>query len=75
MRNGLLNNRGNSMNCEYCDGDSDGYVKFLPKALKGFNASVHKGSMNEVKLLISGAGQKGSFNINFCPMCGKKLID
>ena len=51
------------MGCEYCEEDKDGYVKFLPKSLKGFNASIHKGSMNEVKLHISGAGQKGSFNI------------
>lgn len=61
--------------CDYCEADRDGYVKFLPKVLKGFNASIHKGSMNEARLFISGARQKGSFNIKFCPMCGKKLVE
>lgn len=60
------------MNCSYCDGDRDGYVSFLPKINKGFNASVHR-VMNEPQLIVTGAHSKGVFRINFCPMCGKAL--
>ena len=62
------------MYCEYCDGDRDGFVNFLPKAINGFNAYIYKGAMNDAKLCVTGVGKKGSFNIIFCPMCGKKLI-
>lgn len=61
------------MNCLYCDGDRDDYVKFLPKANTGFNASIHK-AMNEARLVVTGEYRKGVFRINYCPMCGKKLV-
>lgn len=61
--------------CEYCEEDKDGYVKFLPKCVRGFNAYIYK-SMNTPRLTIRGAYSKeGIFNINFCPMCGKKLVN
>ena len=63
--------------CEYCEEDKDGYVKFLPKCVKGFNAYIYKTRMNTSRsfLTIRGAYSKeGIFNINFCPMCGKKLV-
>lgn len=62
--------------CIYCDGDSEGYVRFLPKVNKGFNAFISKGSMGTVKLIVTGSNKKqGVFDIEFCPMCGKKLYN
>lgn len=60
--------------CIYCDGDSEGHVRFLPKVNKGFNAFISKGSMGTVELIVTGSNKKqGVFDIEFCPMCGKKL--
>lgn len=63
-----------NMNCIYCDGDREGFVRFLPKVNKGFNAYISKERMGTVRLIVSGANKKqGVFDIEFCPMCGKKL--
>lgn len=61
-------------NCEYCDGDRDDFVKELPKANKGFNGYVWKYGMDAPHLVFTAKGHhKCVFNINYCPMCGKKL--
>lgn len=61
------------MNCDYCDGDRDGFVTRLPKRDVGFNAYVLKNGVLEPHLEITGAYKRVRFNINYCPMCGKKL--
>lgn len=62
------------MNCDYCVGDRDDYVKFLPKDNKGFNGCIRKSSIDKPKLIVTGTLIEARFYINFCPMCGKKLI-
>jgi hypothetical protein len=62
--------------CRYCDGDRDDFVKPLPKLRTGFNAFISKvGHFSQPHIVITGKyyGQ-GEFAINYCPMCGKKLI-
>lgn len=61
------------MNCEYCNGDRDGYVAFLPKTGTGFNAFVWKDGRTLPHIAVSGRGGRSNFLINYCPMCGKRL--
>ena len=62
--------------CVYCDGDSDDYVSYLPKLKKGFNAFISKvGHFGQPHIVVTGKyREQGEFAINFCPMCGKKLV-
>ena len=56
------------MNCIYCDGDNEGFVRLLPKVNNGFNAYISKESMGTVRLIVSGTNKKqGVFDIEFCP--------
>lgn len=55
--------------CEYCNEDSDGYVKPIEKnnhAFVRFGASGWELSMRA-------NGWRGSAKIRFCPMCGRNL--
>lgn len=62
--------------CKYCEGDRDDYVSFLPKLKKGCNAFVSTvGHMGQPHLVVSLRNyREGEFVINYCPMCGKKLV-
>lgn len=62
------------MNCDYCDGDRDDYVRLLPKFSKGFNAFVSKHNVDKPQLVVTAPYMEGIFLIHYCPMCGKKLI-
>ena len=61
-------------NCEYCCGDPDGWVSYLPKIGKcNGNATVIK-SRRGSKLIVSlPFGKKLEYEIKYCPMCGEKL--
>ena len=63
--------------CVYCDDDRDDFVKPLPKLKKGFNAFISKvGHFGQPYIAITGKYYgKGEFAINYCPMCGKKLVE
>ena len=61
--------------CKYCDGDRDAYVSFLPKLKKGCNAFVSTvGHMGRPHLVVTTRNDRGEFVINYCPICGKKLV-
>ena len=55
--------------CQYCNEDFDGYYKPLDK-----NAHVCVFDTPHEKILdINWYGHKMKININYCPMCGRKL--
>lgn len=56
--------------CEYCNEDSDGYVKPIEKNSHAF---VRFG-MNGWCLELSAKGWYGEAKIRYCPMCGRDLL-
>lgn len=55
--------------CEYCEGDVGGYIKPLDK-----NAHAWVFDKSHEKILdIDWYEHNMKININYCPMCGKKL--
>ena len=62
--------------CEYCMEDRDGYVSYLPKLKKGFNAFIcYVGFFGKPHIRVSGKYYNdGAFEIKYCPMCGRKLV-
>lgn len=62
------------MNCDYCQGDSDGWVSFLPK--KGEfngNAAVIDDFFGTYLRINLPHKKQLKYEIRFCPMCGRKL--
>lgn len=55
--------------CEYCNEDSDGYVKPIEKNCHAF---IRFG-MNGWEISLSAKGWNGSAKIMYCPMCGRRL--
>ena len=55
--------------CEYCNEDSDGYVRPIEKNSHAF---VRFG-MNGWELSMKANGWHGSAKIRYCPMCGREL--
>ena len=56
--------------CEYCNEDSDGYVKPLEKNSHAF---IRFG-MNGWEIDLRAKGWHGSAKIRYCPMCGRDLL-
>ena len=56
--------------CEYCNEDSDGYVKPIEKN----NHAFVRFGMNGWELNLQANGWHGSAKIRYCPMCGRDLI-
>ena len=56
--------------CEYCNEDSDGYVKPIEKNSHAF---VRFG-MDGWELSLKANGWHGSAKIRYCPMCGRDLL-
>lgn len=56
--------------CDYCNEDSDGYVKPIEKNCHAF---VRFG-MNGWELSLQAKGWHGSAKIRYCPMCGRDLL-
>ena len=56
--------------CDYCNEDSDGYVKPLEK---NGHAFVRFG-MSGWELSLKANGWHGSAKIRYCPMCGRDLL-
>ena len=56
--------------CEYCNEDSDGYVKPIEKNCHAF---IRFG-MNGWELSLKANGWHGSAKIRYCPMCGRDLL-
>ena len=57
--------------CEYCNEDSDGYVKPIEKN----NHAFIRFGMNGWELDLKANGWHGSAKIRYCPMCGRRLSD
>lgn len=56
--------------CEYCQEDFDGYYRTLDK-----NGHICIFDMPYEKILeVKWYGHKIKININYCPMCGIKLV-
>lgn len=55
--------------CEYCNEDSDGYVKPIEKN----NHAFVRFGMNGWELSLRANGWHGSTKIMYCPMCGREL--
>ena len=55
--------------CEYCNEDSDGYVKPIEKN----NHAFVRFGMNGWELDLQAKGWHGSAKIKYCPMCGREL--
>ena len=62
--------RTRSKLCEYCNEDSDGYVKPIEKNCHAF---IRFG-MNGWELDLKANGWHGSAKIRYCPMCGRDLL-
>lgn len=56
--------------CDYCNEDSDGYVKPIEKNCHAF---VRFG-MDGWELSLKANGWHGSAKIRYCPMCGRDLL-
>lgn len=56
--------------CEYCNEDSDGYVKPIEKN----NHAFVRFGMNGWELNLQANGWHGSAKIRYCPMCGRDLL-
>jgi hypothetical protein len=56
--------------CEYCNEDSDGYVKPLEKNCHAF---IRFG-MNGWEISLQAKGWHGECKIRYCPMCGRDLF-
>ena len=57
--------------CEYCNEDSDGYVKPIEKN----NHAFVRFGMNGWELSLKANGWHGSVKIRYCPMCGRRLVN
>lgn len=61
------------MNCDYCQGDHDGFVTKLPQKSGKGPAHIFDsfwGATLEISLPYK---KKNQYEINYCPMCGRKL--
>lgn len=56
--------------CEYCNEDSDGYVRPIEKN----NHAFVRFGMNGWELDLKANGWHGSAKIRYCPMCGRDLF-
>jgi len=56
--------------CEYCNEDSDGYVKPIEKN----NHAFVRFGMDGWELDLKAKGWHGSAKIRYCPMCGRDLL-
>ena len=56
--------------CEYCNEDSDGYVKPLERNCHAF---IRFG-MNGWVISLQAKGWHGECKIRYCPMCGRDLL-
>lgn len=55
--------------CEYCQPDADGYVKPIEKNGHAFIYPV----FGRWQLCIKLKGDRRECDINYCPMCGRRL--
>lgn len=62
------------MSCDYCQGDRDGWVSFLPKQGKANgNATVIDDFWGAYLSINLPYKKQLKYGIRFCPMCGRKL--
>lgn len=66
----LNENDLNGKRCDYCNEDSDGYVKPIEK---NGHAFIRFG-MNGWEISLKANGWHGSAKIRYCPMCGRDLL-
>ena len=58
--------------CEYCHPDADGYVKPIEE---NGHAFIYLGLFGRMWLYISFKGDSRACDINYCPMCGRRLSE
>lgn len=61
-------------NCDYCQGDREGFVTKLPKTKGQGSAYIFDsfwGSVLQIRLPFHKVNE---YEINYCPMCGRKLM-
>lgn len=64
------------MNCEYCQGDSDGWISLLPKQGKcNGNAAVIDDFFGAFLKINLPYKKELKYKIKFCPMCGRELSE
>ena len=56
--------------CEYCNTDSEGYIKPIEKNCHAFISY----GINGWVLSLRGGGWHGECKIRYCPMCGRDLL-
>ena len=56
--------------CDYCSTDADGYVKPIEK---NGHAFIYPGMFGRWQLHIRLKGDHRWCDINYCPMCGRRL--
>lgn len=56
--------------CDYCQPDADGYVKPIEK---NGHALIYPGLFGRGRLYIRLKGDSRACDINYCPMCGRRL--
>ena len=62
-------------NCQYCHTDSDGYIAFLPRTGVG-NAVLRIPTSSMPFINVSGPNRtRLQIPVEFCPKCGRNLID
>lgn len=66
-----VNDVERNCNCKYCHTDIDGYTNGLDKKA---HAYIWK-SNGKYGLELRARGWSSRIEINFCPMCGRKLCD
>lgn len=62
---------GITQNCGYCHTDNEGFVR-LPLE-KHAHAYIWRSSVGKYGIELRAGGWVGRVEINFCPMCGRRL--
>ncbi len=61
------------MNCDYCQGDADGFVTKLPQKSGQGSAYIFDSFWGAVLRISLPFKKQCEYEINYCPMCGRKL--
>lgn len=62
-------------NCDYCRGDRDGWVTPLQKTEGKGNAYIFDSFWGAELVVSAPFRNKIRYDIKYCPMCGRKLME
>lgn len=60
-------------NCDYCQGDTEGFVIELPKKKGKGKAYVIEHPWGSKLLVSAPFGNTIEYEVRYCPMCGREL--